>query len=618
MARISITCKCNWNFFIPSTTPGYELTCPNCSELVRIPGRKPGDAVPQTAGEIALNIQRKQARVRMIIGAAAAAVVVAVVAVVMLTRSKELTDEDLHGIAPERDVLSTPRPKPPPRPPAPPPVADPVPAAPAPAALYTPAQIQEMRRSLQASVWLINMNTVLSEIFRLRNLSNEWGQCQSEVAAHEARIKQTTADLAKAGEKVALEPYLAAGDQIIGFAQQDLSVLRPGDAARILHIWVHNWRSSPALEPVTILRAGTRLELHLEFPEDTKELLTLVRHGALGAVPEPEPSAFPSVETAGVPADLLKNIESGFAALPPGYRAYLPAEDRKRLEDLIAAKRGTVEDIAWIRTRILEETIPSFQREAERIRSQLLVLEPKLAENLAVDVVVRKKDPRLEGKVLEDNEKGVKLKMRVATLTIPREDIASVEIGKGSGGEFPTRLAAAKGNLEKLVPLLAWCIEKRLTLERDYVAYTILTMDASHEKARAAVNLSRPAIGSPGPATATSKPPSADQARNNERLIEAIAHDAVSRLNSFTEVIREMKKRTESLKPPFADLPLAPAKSGPGLSVIKDPLTFEPTALTAPSSVEVGSWWSQLSAEDRKQFAKYYGHWCAVTRSRGK
>jgi len=55
-----------------------------------------------------------------------------------------------------------------------------------------------------------------------------------------------------------------------------------------------------------------------------------------------------------------------------------------------------------------------------------------------------------------------------------------------------------------------------------------------------------------------------------------------------------------------------------GVSVIQNPLTFDPSKLTVPQAVEIGTWWSQLTADERRQFAKYFGLWCAFTRGRGR
>ena len=83
MARISLNCSCGWNFFVPGSTPGHEVTCPSCAQTVRIPGRKPGkDGAPMTAGDIAHEVQRKQSLVRMLIGGGVVAVIVIIVIVV--------------------------------------------------------------------------------------------------------------------------------------------------------------------------------------------------------------------------------------------------------------------------------------------------------------------------------------------------------------------------------------------------------------------------------------------------------------------------------------------------------------------------------------------------------
>jgi hypothetical protein len=94
--------------------------------------------------------------------------------------------------------------------------------------------------------------------------------------------------------------------------------------------------------------------------------------------------------------------------------------------------------------------------------------------------------------------------------------------------------------------------------------------------------------------------------------MEVIAADVVSHSAVFADVVREMRSKTAELTAP--ELPVAPEKAAKGVSVIQNPLTFDPSKLTVPSAVEVGSWWSQLSPDDRRQFAKYYGLWCAYAR----
>src|SRR5579859_7749199 len=102
MARLSLNCSCGWNFFIPGTTPGHEVTCPSCNQNVRIPGRKPGQSAPQTAGEIALEVHRKQSRIKMIIGACVAALLALGIVGYFSLGGKSSSDED-SGTGEKRD-----------------------------------------------------------------------------------------------------------------------------------------------------------------------------------------------------------------------------------------------------------------------------------------------------------------------------------------------------------------------------------------------------------------------------------------------------------------------------------------------------------------------------------
>jgi hypothetical protein len=98
--------------------------------------------------------------------------------------------------------------------------------------------------------------------------------------------------------------------------------------------------------------------------------------------------------------------------------------------------------------------------------------------------------------------------------------------------------------------------------------------------------------------------------------VALIAAEVTSTLTAFTDVINEMRRKTEKLA---ADqLPIVPDKASKGLGFIQNPLTFDPSKLPANSLVEIGTWWSGLALEDRRQFAAYYGLWCAVFRAKKK
>jgi hypothetical protein len=216
--------------------------------------------------------------------------------------------------------------------------------------------------------------------------------------------------------------------------------------------------------------------------------------------PPPQPAGPAQIAALFDTDGLILEINGRFDALPSGYRGLLMGKDRGRFDDLVRSGRGTSDDIEWLKTRILGETIPSFQRDAEMIRAKLLELEPKLKENVASDVIYRKNGTNFEGQIVEETESSVKIKLRFGAVTIPKEDIQRIEKGKGAAMEFPAKYAEASTappaeKLEKLSALLAWCIEKSLKTQKEYVAFVILSLDASHENARRASGMAKPLPG---------------------------------------------------------------------------------------------------------------------------
>jgi hypothetical protein len=623
MARISLNCSCGWNFFIPGSTPGHEVTCPSCAQTVRIPGRKPGKDGPMSAGDIAAEIQRKQSLVKMMIGGGVLAVIAIIVIVVMSMGSKppeEIADNSgnrdrgLPGV-PNTGTGGRPTPKPFSAPPE-------MPPPPAPPPLYSGPQIDELKRGVYSNVWLTNMTSLVSECMRYRNLTSEWGQLQADMGVYDGKIKHNLKELAKVGEKVTLENYLTPGDQILGFAQRDFTTMKPGEAAAFIQEWVMKWRAGPTLEQLNFVRNEKKMTIYLEFPEETKELLSLVRHPALGLAGDPGSGLI--TELVAVPADLIKDINGRFDAMPAGYRSFLVGKDRTRFEDMLRTRKGTSDDIEWLKSRILGEAIPSFQRDADMIRSKVLELEPKLKENVASDVIYRKNGTKFEGQIIQQTDTFVKIKHQFGAVTIPAEDIQKIEKGKGAALDFPAKYAEASKpatpteRVEKLAPLLAWCIEKSLKIQKEYVAFVILSLDASHEAARKAAGAARPTISAPSLLPSTPKYPVTNGAKIDsiEPTVELIANDVVARNPLFPDVVTEMRRRTETLTtmtPPFA-----PEKCARGVNLIPNPLTFRPNEMTVSTAMEMGSWWSTMSTEDRRQFAKYYGLWCAYLRGQKK
>jgi hypothetical protein len=262
--------------------------------------------VPRTAGEIAARIQRRAATIRLLAGLG---LVVAAAAFFVLRRgalpvlepagipstSDSPFRTDASPRAPRKSPVTAGDPSPRPIP-------------------VSSSRMQELRRRVHENVWLVNMASVLSECLRYRNLAREWSQLQSAVAAYESRIKADLDELAAANETVVLEPYFSSGDRIVGFSQRDFTTLKRREAAQVLHAWMNNWRAGAALEQVQILRESRRMTLYLQFPEDTKELLVLLRHPALQleALPDRDPGpAVPALEVdpAAKPEPVSRTVE---------------------------------------------------------------------------------------------------------------------------------------------------------------------------------------------------------------------------------------------------------------------------------------------------------------------
>ena len=276
MARIALNCHCGWNFFIPGTTPGLETACPSCGALVHIPGRKPGMEVPLTPGEIAANVQKRVGAIRFLLFATALAA--AAGGATVAWNGNRHVEQELEASAapaprPRIDPMRLPAvaPEPTPRPPA-------VPTA----------QVPDLRRRVLENLWMVNMASVVSECLRFRNLAREWSQIRSTVAACENQIQADLSDLAASGDKLMLDARLAEGDRIVAFAERDLTGLKRAEAAMVLHNWINAWRAGPTLTQVHVLRDGRKLTLYLQFPEETKELLLMVRHSFLQLAPMPD------------------------------------------------------------------------------------------------------------------------------------------------------------------------------------------------------------------------------------------------------------------------------------------------------------------------------------------
>ncbi len=499
MARIALECTCGWKFFIAGSAQGWEYPCPNCGLAVPIPGRKVGQAGFATAGHLAAEKEKGWKMARIAIGLGAVLVVGIIVIVVVMSGSDSKTYDEGPITDPSRSsgsgLRSSSSMPPPPPPPPPSSSSDPL-RPPPPPRVDTAA----LRHEVRQTTWMINIAGLVSETLRLRGMKEDRDRMTARAAEWDNKLRATAARVEEAGEQAQVEDYVRPGDTIVGFAQKDFGTLTAAGAADLLAGWLHTFKAN-SMEQVIVSRGDKRVVVYVDIPEVTKELLELARtptgemgKGIGGNAPAAPPltPVPPTALASVVPEDVIKAIQSGFAGIPAGYRQLLPAADRTRMDPLLAKKVGTSDDLDFLRNRILGQAIPAFEREFVLIKSKAVDLEAKLKSTTSVDVIHFKDGRKVEGQILEETETTVKIKARLGTITVPKGDVLRIERGKGAGVEFPGRLKAAGDKLPGLVPLLAWCKEKNLKLEGEYVSYLILSMDPANEPARSFLGLKRP------------------------------------------------------------------------------------------------------------------------------
>jgi hypothetical protein len=100
------------------------------------------------------------------------------------------------------------------------------------------------------------------------------------------------------------------------------------------------------------------------------------------------------------------------------------------------------------------------------------------------------------------------------------------------------------------------------------------------------------------------------------KAVEQIANDVTSRSAVFSDVVLEMRRRTEAMT--TLTVPIWPDESVRGIALIGNPLTFKPGELPAATLLEIGTWWNALTHGERVRFANYFGLWCANTRAQNQ
>jgi hypothetical protein len=494
MGRIQLRCTCGWTFFIAESSSARDVPCASCGAPVDVSTGSLVTAQAEAAEQVSHD------NLRWVYRLLAAVLVVGVIAAILISARpvplgaprpvREIPPEVEDGKLVRRAAAPAPQPaapvpvpvEPRPQPPPPPPV-------PAPAVVRLPAvEIAQLRRAVPETVALLNLGGIVAEILKLRGLDEEHAKLSAQIADWKASLNASIARLAHHGERCVADAHFQPGDRIVGFARKDLQKMHPADAANVLASWLAGFRAPTPSEHVGFLREGRKFDDYVSFAEETEGMRRLLRTSGIA------PNAAPvSSLVQAIPESLLLRLHARLKELPEGYRRILPETERRRLELLLAARVGSQDDLLFLESRILGEAVPAFEKDAAAVRLKAADLEKKVEESTAVDVLHFKDGRRISGQFLEENEKGVKFRGRFGAVQFPKEEVLRVERGRGAGVEFPERLKAAGRAPEKLAPLLAWCRERKLGAEAEYVACLILAQDPLHEEARTASGIRRPA-----------------------------------------------------------------------------------------------------------------------------
>ncbi|HEX7897918.1 MAG TPA: hypothetical protein VF950_09175 [Planctomycetota bacterium] len=620
MARISLKCGCGWNFFVPGTVQGHETPCPNCGDAVNIPGRKASEGGPKSPGVIAAEKQAKQRQVVLLVSAAAAILLISVILLMVSGGSPPPVVEDeqrgpgvADKIGPKTSRTTAPAYKPPPD--EPPATSDPkIPIGP-----NRESKINELRQGIKINIWRLNLAGITSESLRLRGHVDATGQLQERMKTWEAKIVESVAQLLELGDRFAVEPHILPGDRLVAFAQKPFATLQTSRIdLDLLSPWLRSFRAGMPLEQAVVLRGSEKIEFFLQFPEASEDLQGISRLPDITGPGQYVDGPVAAAGTAPLPKQVLIEIETRLKAIPAGYRNLLPLSEAQKLDQLLKTQMGTSEDNVFLQTRVLLEALPAFEREAALIRAKAGELELKIKETTSVDVVHFKDGRKVSGQVLENTATHVKLKARLGSMTIPQADIAKIETGKGPGLEFPGKLSACPRTPPELAKLLGWCQQNTLRLEAEYVAVLLLALDPLHDGARKAAGLSpRPAGKSssappPPSSTAPFGAPPASGGDSVVRTMDLLAADVVKKSPSFADVVAQM--RAASVGVAYASAAIAPPRSARAAALIQDPLTFSLTNLNSAAALEMGQWWGALAPDDRREFALFFGLWCAQKR----
>ncbi len=475
--NIPVRCPCGLEFYVPAKSRGL-VNCPSCDAQVPV-AAPPAPAAPAPAPAPAPAGKDKPLALLIAVSSGVLVILMGVFLLLMATR------EDRPAPRPRTEARddSAPPESPGVRVPA---VIVETGTAPAPATEPIPRDDGRIaQRELEALVARANMTGLLATLLLYSGQVQEHDDLHSRLVDYEQRIR----GLIARGVPQAPGAYFQSWDRLFWFAGQRLDVQYPQAFLDGLRSWLRTFQPGAKAQG-DVQRGGTPVTITFYFPERTDDLLQLLKEAENPAVKAP-----PRAAPVPLPSDLLAEVRSRYDSLHAYYRKTMPPADDERMKGLLAAGKGTPEDVNFLKDRILSGLLKDFADEHAGFMIRLKDIETRVLEATSCDVVIFKDGRRIEGTIEEETEDQIKIKSRYGSIRSPKADIQQVERGKGAGVEFRPKYDAARGNPQALAALMAWCRERKLEAQKELAGYALLALDPGHAGARGELNV--PAIAAP-------------------------------------------------------------------------------------------------------------------------
>jgi hypothetical protein len=293
------------------------------------------------------------------------------------------------------------------------------------------------------------------------------------------------------GQRIETPERFRSGDRVAAFGTRRLEPAKTIEFSDGLRAWLKGFRPGIS-ETLTVSRNRQPLAFIVQFPERTPELAALAQQVGVNLGDEqPLPTVTTPDPKVALPAATVSELRKRLNALHPFYRNALPYDDRAKGEALLQGGLGTNEEAIYLAGRF-SELIRRCEAEHQSFGSKVKELEARLADpGSSIDTVTCKDGRKLEGTIVEETPEQIKIKSKLGTIPLKREEILKIERNKGSAQEFRTAYEAGRSQKAELSRLLGFAKEKKLQLQTELAAAAILALDPGDERSRGELGLPR-------------------------------------------------------------------------------------------------------------------------------